>query len=92
MENGKGDNNDSSNQEQNPNTNAMTNNNDNSNNNHEEGNAAGGGGSRRRTPFTDLSQVDADLALARTLQEQVFEDRAGLFNYVIVVMFVCLSW
>lgn len=26
---------------------------------------------RRRTPFTDLSQVDADLALARTLQEQV---------------------
>ncbi|GER39156.1 RING/U-box superfamily protein [Striga asiatica] len=25
---------------------------------------------RRRTPFTDLSQVDADLALARTLQEQ----------------------
>lgn len=25
-----------------------------------------------RTPFTSLSQVDADLALARTLQEQVF--------------------
>ncbi|KAL2545713.1 E3 ubiquitin ligase BIG BROTHER-related [Forsythia ovata] len=25
---------------------------------------------RQRTPFTDLSQVDADLALARTLQEQ----------------------
>ncbi|KAL8520653.1 hypothetical protein ACS0TY_011261 [Phlomoides rotata] len=25
---------------------------------------------RRRTPFTDLSQIDADLALARTLQEQ----------------------
>lgn len=25
-----------------------------------------------RTPFTNLSQVDADLALARTLQEQVF--------------------
>ena len=24
-----------------------------------------------RTPFTSLSQVDADLALARTLQEQV---------------------
>ncbi|EPS70975.1 hypothetical protein M569_03787, partial [Genlisea aurea] len=24
----------------------------------------------RRTPFTDLSQVDADLVLARTLQEQ----------------------
>lgn len=26
-----------------------------------------------RTPFTNLSQVDADLALARTLQEQVPE-------------------
>ena len=25
----------------------------------------------RRTPFTNLSQIDADLALARTLQEQV---------------------
>ncbi|KAK6931742.1 hypothetical protein RJ641_003535 [Dillenia turbinata] len=25
----------------------------------------------RRTPFTNLSQVDADLALARTLQEQL---------------------
>ncbi|KAK7832027.1 e3 ubiquitin ligase big brother-related [Quercus suber] len=28
-----------------------------------------------RTPFTNLSQVDADLALARTLQEQDAEDR-----------------
>lgn len=28
------------------------------------------GGAARRTPFTDLSQVDADLALARTLQDQ----------------------
>lgn len=28
-------------------------------------------GRQNRTPFTDLSQVDADLALARTLQEQV---------------------
>lgn len=27
----------------------------------------------RRTPFTDLNQVEADLALARTLQEQVFQ-------------------
>ena len=27
--------------------------------------------SSTRTPFTNLSQVDADLALARTLQEQV---------------------
>lgn len=25
-----------------------------------------------RTPFTNLSQVDADLALARTLQDQVY--------------------
>ncbi|KAL3651044.1 hypothetical protein CASFOL_007447 [Castilleja foliolosa] len=37
-------------------------------------NAAPNGGDdanrRQRTPFTDLSQVDADLALARTLQEQ----------------------
>ncbi|KAL0300207.1 UNVERIFIED_CONTAM: E3 ubiquitin ligase BIG BROTHER-related [Sesamum angustifolium] len=34
-------------------------------------NAGDGAGNRRqRTPFTDLSQVDADLALARTLQEQ----------------------
>lgn len=30
------------------------------------------GGASRRTPFTNLSQEDADLALARTLQEQVF--------------------
>lgn len=28
--------------------------------------------SSTRVPFTNLSQVDADLALARTLQEQVF--------------------
>lgn len=28
-----------------------------------------------RTPFTNLSQVDADLALARTLQEQVLKLR-----------------
>lgn len=34
--------------------------------------------SRTRTPFTNLSQVDADLALARTLQEQV---KALIFNY-----------
>ncbi|XP_011022026.1 PREDICTED: E3 ubiquitin ligase BIG BROTHER-related-like isoform X2 [Populus euphratica] len=38
-----------------------------------EGGGGGGGPQRqtsRRTPFTNLSQVDADLALARTLQEQ----------------------
>ncbi|KHG07975.1 E3 ubiquitin ligase BIG BROTHER-related -like protein [Gossypium arboreum] len=31
--------------------------------------------SSTRTPFTNLSQVDADLALARTLQEQDAEER-----------------
>jgi len=30
-----------------------------------------------RTPFTNLSQVDADLALARTLQEQVSLSHSG---------------
>ncbi|XP_061973132.1 E3 ubiquitin ligase BIG BROTHER-related-like isoform X1 [Populus nigra] len=40
-----------------------------------DGEREGGGGgpqrqTSRRTPFTNLSQVDADLALARTLQEQ----------------------
>ncbi|KAH6771071.1 RING/U-box superfamily protein [Perilla frutescens var. hirtella] len=33
-------------------------------------NPLNGDAAPRRTPFTDLSQVDADLALARTLQEQ----------------------
>ncbi|KAE9611569.1 putative chromatin regulator PHD family [Lupinus albus] len=33
-------------------------------------NESGSGSAPRRTPFTNLSQVDADLALARTLQEQ----------------------
>lgn len=37
--------------------------------------------SSTRTPFTNLSQVDADLALARTLQEQV-----KIFNF-----FFCLA-
>lgn len=41
---------------------AMNEDNNNNNNNNE--------GRQSRTPFTDLSQVDADLALARTLQEQ----------------------
>jgi E3 ubiquitin-protein ligase BIG BROTHER-like protein len=39
-----------------------------------EGEREGGGPQSQtsgRTPFTNLSQVDADLALARTLQEQV---------------------
>lgn len=67
MEDGKLNNN--SINEENPSNNDMTvvtsdGNNDNSTN---EG--RGGAGGRRR-PFTDLSQVDADLALARTLQEQ----------------------
>ena len=34
---------------------------------------------RGRPPFTNLSQVDADLALARTLQEQVFVSSALVF-------------
>lgn len=38
-----------------------------------------------RTPFTNLSQVDADLALARTLQEQV----SLLFS--ILILFFLLS-
>lgn len=39
----------------------------------EQGEPQGAGSPRHpsRTPFTNLSQVDADLALARTLQEQV---------------------
>ncbi|OIW12752.1 hypothetical protein TanjilG_24685 [Lupinus angustifolius] len=36
----------------------------------ESGSGSGSGSAPRRTPFTNLSQVDADLALARTLQEQ----------------------
>lgn len=40
-------------------------------NNISNGDAAAAVNCARRTPFTDLSQVDADLALARTLQEQV---------------------
>lgn len=50
---------------------------------------------RRRTPFTDLSQVDADLALARTLQEQVFLNWALVFfsdvDYILYwIMFLVL--
>ncbi|CAN4123697.1 unnamed protein product [Withania somnifera] len=35
-----------------------------------DSNSCNQGGASRRTPFTNLSQVDADLALARTLQDQ----------------------
>lgn len=39
-----------------------------------------------RTPFTSLSQIDADLALARTLQEQVktlnSQARARVFSEI----------
>lgn len=36
-----------------------------------------------RTPFTSLSQVDADLALARRLQEQVLAfDSAFVFDFL----------
>ncbi|XP_051148735.1 E3 ubiquitin ligase BIG BROTHER-related-like isoform X2 [Andrographis paniculata] len=44
--------------------------NNNNNNLQNGGGGDGGANRRRRTPFTDLSQEDADLALARTLQEQ----------------------
>lgn len=39
--------------------------------NNDSANDGRGGAAGRRRPFTDLSQVDADLVLARTLQEQV---------------------
>lgn len=39
-------------------------------NNNNDTNNINNEGRQSRTPFTDLSQVDADLALARTLQEQ----------------------
>lgn len=52
----------------------------------ETGGGGGGGVSQSndtvgggRTPFTNLSQVDADLALARTLQEQVIVELMDLF-------------
>ena len=65
---GESKNNNSEQQEENPNLS--------SNGEQQEGDGEreGGGPQRqtsRRTPFTNLSQVDADLALARTLQEQV---------------------
>ncbi|KAJ6929542.1 E3 ubiquitin ligase BIG BROTHER-related-like isoform X2 [Populus alba x Populus x berolinensis] len=66
---GESKNNNSEQQEENPNLS--------SNGEQQEGDGereGGGGGPQRQTsrraPFTNLSQVDADLALARTLQEQ----------------------
>ena len=41
-----------------------------------------------RTPFTNLSQVDADLALARTLQEQVSLD-LGFNSFLFPVTYIC---
>lgn len=67
MEDRKSENNSIINQEENPSTIPVNNSADNGNNNDAQ---RGGGGRRQRTPFTDLSQEDADLALARTLQEQ----------------------
>jgi E3 ubiquitin-protein ligase BIG BROTHER-like protein len=71
-----------------------------------EGEREGGGPQSQtsgRTPFTNLSQVDADLALARTLQEQVsfffsmflsffiemdsFLSFLGLYNLWVLVVF-----
>lgn len=54
----------------------------------------------RRTPFTNLSQVDADLALARTLQEQVFLSSAScpfllpiaIFFYYMLLVLTLLSF
>ncbi|KAL3824299.1 hypothetical protein ACJIZ3_020328 [Penstemon smallii] len=51
-------------------TDAEENPNINNNNNNNQSDGDDTGNRRQRTPFTDLSQVDADLALARTLQEQ----------------------
>lgn len=44
-----------------------------------------------RTPFTDLSQVDADAALARTLQEQVFPFKSVFrcFLFFMVAFILC---
>ncbi|KAL3502279.1 hypothetical protein ACH5RR_036728 [Cinchona calisaya] len=73
MENNKSETDNSINQEENPSSNnssIINSNNINDNNNGNNDGGAGGAGAQRRTPFTDLSQVDADLALARTLQEQ----------------------
>lgn len=44
--------------------------------------------SSTRTPFTDLSQVDADFALARTLQEQVLHSRPLNFNLITWGIFI----
>lgn len=44
-----------------------------------------------RTPFTNLSQVDADLALARTLQEQVFP-LLHSFYFLIHFYFFMFGW
>lgn len=76
MENSKDQVSNSSNENPNPNPNP------NPDNNRNDAVVVGGGEdlnnirtssrSNSRTPFTNLSQVDADLALARTLQDQVY--------------------
>lgn len=43
--------------------------------------------SSSRTPFTNLSQIDADLALARTLQEQVITP----FSFFVCVLILILG-
>jgi E3 ubiquitin-protein ligase BIG BROTHER-like protein len=55
-----------------------------------EGEREGGGPQSQtsgRTPFTNLSQVDADLALARTLQEQV-----SFFFSMFLSFFIEMDW
>lgn len=51
-------------------------------------------GRQSRTPFTDLSQVDADLALARTLQEQVsiYILYLYLLSFYFLVVCVLICW
>lgn len=88
MEEGKANNNNSVNEE-NPSNNDMVDVN-NGNNNDSTNEGRGGAGGRRR-PFTDLSQVDADLALARTLQEQVLHACIFMLRYVGCVTFTCIS-
>ena len=89
---GESKNNNSEQQEENPNLS--------SNGEQQEGDGEreGGGPQRqtsRRTPFTNLSQVDADLALARTLQEQVsffFSISIFLLKWIGLYIFFWRIW
>ncbi|KAK4479698.1 hypothetical protein RD792_015229 [Penstemon davidsonii] len=67
-------------------TDAEENPNVNNNNNQSDGDDTGN--RRQRTPFTDLSQVDADLALARTLQEQYFYSYRDGIVLIIYLLYI----